>query len=109
MKKIILSFLLMFSLALSFASCKKDDSPDIENTEQPTVSEDIKEEKPSEEISNTKPEEKKDSHLKGDENVSANELENLVETFNSSDNEEEKEEARKKIEDILKQAQMQHQ
>ncbi len=109
MKKIILSFLLMFCLAFSFASCKKDDVNEIEITETPSVSEDIKEEKPSKEkeLSDTKQEEKKESSSKGEEKVSPKEFESLVETFNSSDDEKEKEEARKKIEEILKQVEQQ--
>lgn len=108
MKKIILSFLLMLCLAFSFASCKKDDAPQTENTPTPSVSEDVKDEKPSEEKENTKPnEEKKETSSKSNENVSAEEFENLVETFNSTDNEEKKEETRKKIEEILKQVEAQ--
>ncbi len=107
MKKIILSFLLMLCLAFSFASCKKDDAPQTENTETPSVSEDVKDEKPSEEKENTKPNEKKKTSSKSNENVSVKEFENLVETFNSTDDEEKKEEARKKIEEILKQVEQQ--
>jgi hypothetical protein len=109
MKKIILSFLLMFCLAFSFSSCKKDDTTEKENTQTPSVSEDIKEEKPSKEkeISDTKQEEKKESSSKEEEKVSPQDFENLVETFNSTDDEKEKEEARKKIEEILKQVEAQ--
>ena len=109
MKKIILSFLLIFCLAFSFSSCKKDDTIETENTETPSVSEEIKEEKPSKEkeLSDTKQEEKKEASSKGEEKVSPQDFENLVETFNSTDDEKEKEEARKKIEEILKQVEAQ--
>jgi len=114
MKKYIFAFLLIFSIAFCLSSCKKDQADNIENPEVPSVSQE--QEQSDEKAPDTNKEEKnqenqekqeKQEKPKEKENVSAQDFENLVETFNSSDNEAEKEEARKKIEEILKQVEQQ--
>ena len=111
MKKYIFAFLLIFSIAFCLSSCKKDQADNIENPEVPSVSQE--QEQSDEKAPDTNKEEKNQENQenqekpKEKENVSAQDFENLVETFNSSDDEAEKEEARKKIEEILKQVEQQ--
>ena len=105
MKKLSI-LLLIFALCLNLASCKKDvKETDTENSVSETQTQ--PEEAPKEnesapkEAQNEQESEKAPTKSSGAP-VSASEFENLVDTFNSTDNEAKREEARKQIEDILK-------
>ena len=110
MKRIV-SLLVCLMLVLSFSACgKKSDngktSDESINTEQKADSENQtkEEERSDNKADNAESDNEVSSEVKQLPIESAEQLESIVDEFNSTDNPERKEELRKQLEEILKQA-----
>ena len=117
MKKIIFAVGALLIASMMFTSCgKKDEAPKepvsqsqentkADNNTQKSEGEATPETEDKKDNENTDNEQKSGgiTNDKG-EPVTSEDFENLVDTFNNTDDEEKKEEARKQIEAILKQA-----
>ena len=134
MKKFIFAIAALLAVAMMFTACgKKDEVKDEAVTQTQQVEEDTnntaeeKEEIAEQEVSEEKEESKSEEKVEekaekaetkeekqeestsqitneAGEPVTSEDFENLVDTFNNTDDEEAKEEARKQLEAILKQA-----